>query len=122
MVADAAADPRFKDNAFVCGPPNIRFYAGAPLNLAPGINIGSLCVIDVVPREFSAADIAHLAALADVIVSELRGRRAARALAAGKLRLAQAAHMAKIGGYEFNCTSGKLVWDDEIYRIYGVPS
>ncbi len=120
-VADAAADPRFKDNAFVVGPPHVRFYAGAPLNLAPGINIGSLCIVDVAPRQFSAADLAHLAALADVIVSELRGRRAARDLAAGKTRLAQAAHMAKIGGYEFNCASGQLLWDDEIYRIYGIP-
>jgi diguanylate cyclase (GGDEF)-like protein len=120
-VADAAEDPRFKDNAFVCGPPHVRFYAGAPLNLAPGINIGSLCIIDMVPRQLSVADLAHLSALADVIVSELRGRRVARDLAAGRTRLAQAAHMAKIGGYEFNCVSEKLVWDDEIYQIYGIP-
>ena len=121
VVPDAANDPRFKNNVFVCGPLNIRFYGGAPLNLAPGLNIGSLCILDVVPRQFSADDAAHLSALADVIVSELRGRHASRELAAGKARLAQAAHMAKIGGYEFNCQSGKLVWDEEFYRIYGIP-
>ena len=121
VVEDAANDPRFKNNVFVCGPPNIRFYAGAPLNLGPGINIGSLCLIDVVPRHISAEDMAHLSALADMIVSELRGRRAARELAAGQKRSAQAAHMAKIGGYEFSSGSEKLIWDDEIYHIYGIP-
>ncbi len=121
VVPDATNDPRFKSNVFVCGPPNIRFYAGAPLNLRPGINIGSLCLIDVRPRQFSADEMAHLSALAAMIVSELRGRRAARDLAAGKKRLAQAAHMAKIGGYEVAYPSGTLAWDDEIYRIYGIP-
>ena len=121
VVPDAAEDPRLSGNVFVAGPPHVRFYAGAPLNFGPGINIGSLCILDMAPRQFSAEDVAHLSALADVIVSELRGRRAARDLAAGKTRLAQAAHMARIGGYEFNCASEKLVWDDEIYRIYGIP-
>jgi diguanylate cyclase (GGDEF)-like protein len=121
VVPDAAEDPRLSGNMFVAGPPYVRFYAGAPLNFGPGVNIGSLCILDVTPRQLSAADIAHLSSLADVIVSELRGRRAARDLAVGKTRLAQAAHMAKIGGYEFNCASETLVWDDEIYRIYGIP-
>jgi diguanylate cyclase (GGDEF)-like protein len=121
VVRDAAADPRFSDNVYVCGPPNIRFYAGAPLNLRPGINLGTLCIVDLVPRHFSADDQDHLAALADMIVNEVRGRRAARDLAAGKRRLSQTAHMAKIGGYEFNVATGQLIWDDEIFRIYGIP-
>jgi diguanylate cyclase (GGDEF)-like protein len=121
VVPDATRDPRFNDNVYVCGPPHLRFYAGAPLRIRPGINIGSLCVIDLAPRNFSAEDEAHLSALADIIVSELRGRRAARDLTAGQKRLAQTVHMAKIGGYESNLLSGKLIWDDEIYRIYGIP-
>jgi diguanylate cyclase (GGDEF)-like protein len=121
IVPDATADPRFENNVFVCGPPNIRFYAGAPLRLRPGINIGTLCVIDLTPRNFSADDEIHLAALADMVVSELRGRRAARELVAGRKLLAQTAQMAKIGGYEQSFPSGKLLWDDEIYRLYGIP-
>jgi diguanylate cyclase (GGDEF)-like protein/PAS domain S-box-containing protein len=121
VIRDAAADQRFNDNVFVCGPPNIRFYAGAPLRLRPGINIGTLCIIDLVPRHFPTDDEEHLAALADMIVSELRGRRAGRDLAAGKRRLAQTTHMAKIGGYEYHAATNELIWDDEIYRIYGIP-
>jgi diguanylate cyclase (GGDEF)-like protein len=122
VVRDAARDPRFADNIYVRGEPRIRFYAGVPLQLRPGINIGTLSIIDLVPRHFfSAEDETHLRALADIIVTELRGRRAARELAAGKRRLAQTARMAKIGGYEYHSATKELIWDDEIYRIYGIP-
>ena len=100
----------------------IRFYAGAPLRIRPGINIGTLCIVDPVPRSFGAEEQAHLAALADITVSAMLGWRAARKLEAKQKRLTQTTGMAKIGGYEFNVQSGKWTWDDTIYRIYGIPS
>jgi GAF domain-containing protein len=42
----ASRDPRFQSNPLVTEPPDIRFYAGVPLALAPGVNIGTLCIID----------------------------------------------------------------------------
>ena len=51
VVADAREDERFRDMAGVQGGPGIRFYAGAPLKLPSGVRIGTLCVIDVEPRE-----------------------------------------------------------------------
>ena len=121
VVPDARLDPRFDANAFVCGPPNVRFYAGVPLKLRPGINIGTICILDAEPRNFSTDDEAHLSALADMIISEIRGRRAARDVTAGRMRLQQTARMAKIGGWESDLTTKKLTWDDEIYNIYGIP-
>lgn len=49
IVENAASDPHFRDYANVTGDPGIRFYAGIPLE-ANGYPVGTLCVIDTVPR------------------------------------------------------------------------
>lgn len=64
IVEDAAADPLFADNPLVTGHPFIRFYAGAPLFDRSGYALGTLCVLDVVPRQIDAAQIAVLQDLA----------------------------------------------------------
>ena len=51
IVSDAREDKRFSNNPFVKDAPNVRFYAGAPLAANEGQNIGSLCVMDTVPKE-----------------------------------------------------------------------
>ena len=49
-VADAAADPRFRDNPLVTGDPHVRFYAGVPVRTGEGLPTNALCVLDSVPR------------------------------------------------------------------------
>ena len=68
---DAAADPRFADNPLVTGPPHIRFYAGAPLVLPSGYAMGSLCIIDTVPRQMDGIELAILSTLRHLVVGEL---------------------------------------------------
>ena len=53
IVPDARLDLRFMAYPIVKGPPYIRFYAGAPLQTHDGHQIGSLCVMDIQPRELS---------------------------------------------------------------------
>ncbi|QHL86597.1 PAS domain-containing protein [Nibribacter ruber] len=53
VVTDPCNDPRFKNNPFVVGLPGIKFYAGAPLETPKGYVLGTLCIIDTKPREFS---------------------------------------------------------------------
>ena len=50
LVENASTDPRFSENPLVTGEMGIRFYAGVPLHAPNGYAIGSLCVIDTVPR------------------------------------------------------------------------
>jgi PAS domain S-box-containing protein len=77
VVPDAAADPRFSRNPLVTGEPHIRFYAGAPLVLADGYQIGTLCVIDASPRDgFSAREAEALQLMARQVVALLEGRQA----------------------------------------------
>ncbi len=52
IVPDARTDLRFRDNPFVLGEPYLRFYAGAPLITSDGFRLGTLCILDVVPRPF----------------------------------------------------------------------
>lgn len=50
IVNDASKDDRFFDNPNVTGAMKVRFYAGAPLVSVAGLPLGSLCVVDTVPR------------------------------------------------------------------------
>ncbi len=76
VVPDAHADPRFAENPLVTGEPHIRFYAGAPLILANGHRVGTLCVIDPAPRQaMSQHDRAILALMANQVVTFLEGRQ-----------------------------------------------
>jgi serine/threonine protein kinase len=78
-VPDLSADPRFAANPFVVESPKARFYAGAPLVTSDGHAIGTLCVLDRVPRNLTPEQAESLAALARQAVSQLELRRRVRA-------------------------------------------
>ena len=71
-VPDASEDERFHDNPHVVGDPSIRFYAGRPLRAVGGERVGTLCVIDRVPRSLSADDRQVLEDLAALVERELQ--------------------------------------------------
>ena len=74
-VQDTQLDERFSGNPLVLESPNIRFYAGAPLIATNGHALGTLCVIDHVPRKLTEAQRAALVVLSRAIVQQIELRR-----------------------------------------------
>jgi hypothetical protein len=75
VVEDTLLDRRFIDNPLVTGDPNIRFYAGVPLEVDEGSAVGALSVADRAPRTLSDRQLESLRRLARQISRELRLRR-----------------------------------------------
>jgi len=82
IVEDAQEDERFRQNPLVTGEPNIRFYAGAPLTVNSGHNLGTLCVLDTKPRNLTPAQMSALETLRDAVVSQLELRRSLQTITA----------------------------------------
>jgi PAS domain S-box-containing protein len=75
-VPDATKDPRFECNPLVTGEPGLRFYAGALLRTPDGHPIGTVCVLDLRPRELSEQQQRALQRLARQAMAQLELRRA----------------------------------------------
>lgn len=71
IIEDATHDIRFNDNPLVQGEPNIKFYLGCPLRINNAHNVGTLCLIDQKPRQFSKEDIAVICDLGAMVQQEL---------------------------------------------------
>jgi GAF domain-containing protein len=74
IVPDTREDERFSQNPLVLSEPKVRFYAGATL-MTDGHALGTLCVVDRVPRELSAEQLEALKALSRQVLAQLELRR-----------------------------------------------
>ena len=77
-VTDAGIDVRTLANPLVAGELGLRFYAAAPLRTEDGYRLGTLCVIDRVPREVTGDEMALLEDLAAIVMGEMELRRSAQ--------------------------------------------
>jgi len=71
LIPDAPKDERFFDNPLVTGEPHIRFYAGVPITTVNGYRIGTLCLIDQVPRDMNDSQLSLLLDLANLVEREI---------------------------------------------------
>lgn len=75
QVPDARLDPRFADNALVTDEPHICFYAGAPLLTPDQLPLGTLCVIDHVPRQLTDSQMEAMRTLGRHVMAVLELNR-----------------------------------------------
>jgi len=77
IVENSTLDARFKNNPLVTGQPGIRFYAGMPVHTPGGFAVGTLCVIDTVPRKLTEDQKRALMILARQVIArmELRAKQ-----------------------------------------------
>ncbi|WP_159997750.1 bifunctional diguanylate cyclase/phosphodiesterase [Roseomonas sp. 18066] len=127
LVADAAADPRFRANALVTGQLGVRFYAGMPLAVH-GQKIATLALLDRVPRDLTPEDVAALRQFGRIAEGLLQSRAADReaaqqaSLAGRKARLLQRSErLAQFGAWELDLRTGLSFCSDEVFRIQGRP-
>ncbi|MFK7951300.1 MAG: GAF domain-containing protein [Ekhidna sp.] len=129
VVPDSTLDERFSANPLVIRDPNVRFYAGAPLVDKEGYALGTLCVLDNKPREFTEKDKKILITLANRVVQliELRKENLLQKLQLVQKqdelnlmlnRFVKAQQAAKIGSWDWDVIEDELYWSPEMYRIY----
>jgi hypothetical protein len=75
VVPDTLQDERFRNNPLVTSEPRVRFYAGAPLITEEGYALGTLCIVDRTPREFTNEQREALRALSRLVLAQMEFRR-----------------------------------------------
>ncbi|KOP25321.1 histidine kinase [Hapalosiphon sp. MRB220] len=75
IIPDTFADERFATSPVVTSEPYVRFYAGVPLLAPQGEAIGTVCVVDRVPREITSNQIEALQAIGRLVIRQLELRR-----------------------------------------------
>ncbi len=81
VARDLKLDPNSLANPLVAKENGFRFYAAAPLKSAKGYNLGTMCIIDFQPREFSDEQQALLERLGRQVMSHMEQRVASREVA-----------------------------------------
>lgn len=122
VIPDLTQDPRTKDNPLVTASPSIRFYAGAPLITPAGVAIGTLCVIDHIPRPQGLTE-AHakvLEGLARQVVTQMELRRTNLDLRARDTHFRTAQGAGRVGTFEIDGKTNTATVSAQLCRLFGL--
>ena len=119
-VPDAVADARFADNPLVATAPDIRFYAGSTLRMSDGAHVGTLCVIDRIPRKLSDKQREALRLLSVAAVQALESRKLARAFVASETRFRTLSEASPLGVFATDASGACTYTNTRWQAIYGL--
>lgn len=128
VVEDASLDPRFYNNTYVTGEPNLRFYAGIPIREpTTHLAVGSLCVIDVKARKLSEIQRQAIATIRGQIEQLLRLRSQNLKLRTNEQKLNRIAdrqesilETAQLGSWDWWVGTDKLDYDARWFQLLGI--
>lgn len=128
IIEDAREDARFQDNPLVIGDPNVIFYVGISLVTEKGFALGTLCVIDDVPKHLNEEQIETLKMLSKQVMQVLELRKKTIALKTLNEKLSkteklfnESQRINKIGAWELDLNKNITHWTDEVYTIHELP-
>lgn len=119
VVPDATQDERFLDNPMVTGELGVRFYAGAPLVTPSGEALGTLCILDRVPRQLMPSQLSALRVLSRQVMSQLELRRQTRELVASQEQLSFALDATLDGLWDWSIPTGEVHFSPQWARLLG---
>ena len=125
IVTDAATDPRTCDHALVRGAPQIRFYTGIPLRTGAGQLLGTLCVMDKVPRDITWQQLADLELVARQLISQMSHLNSEAEIPRDeersrfeRERLDLALAGGELGTWDWDLQTGKQIWDTRFADLF----
>jgi diguanylate cyclase (GGDEF)-like protein/PAS domain S-box-containing protein len=129
IVEDALAAPEFANNPLTCGGPGIRFYAGMPLVSPEGLVLGTLAVMDRVPRKLTELQREALATLGEQVVAQLVLRRqrylsdkhAVRTANRTETLLQIANDAFQVCTWDLSLSDWRVNWSESLCDLFEVP-
>lgn len=122
QVDDCTSDDRFADNPLVTGEPDLRFYAGVPLQLSDGEKVGTLCVLDQKAGSLNDAQREGLIHLASAVVHAMESRRVARELIINESRFRAMCSSLSVGVFAVDSQNRQIFANDRMHQIMGTSA
>lgn len=119
VVPDAQEDERFAESPLVTGELGIRFYSGFPLSNSDGKVVGSLCILDVVPRSLEENQEEAFKIVGRQVMAQFELGRQAKQLGDREARFRLALEAADLGPFEWDLVNDVVICPETTERLFG---